>query len=112
MNCTACGQVLNLGARFCSNCGQPASTPAWVSPPAQRLVRPIYGRMLAGVCAGVAQHFGWDVTPVRLIVLVVVLCGFGSPLIAYIVAWIVIPNEPLGVPYATPAPPGPPSCHP
>ncbi len=111
MHCTACGQELNLGARFCSSCGQVVSSPAWSPPPAPRLVRPLYGRMLAGVCAGVAQHFGWDVTPVRLIVLLVVLCGFGSPLIAYIVAWIVIPNEPLGVPYPTPAPPGPPSDH-
>lgn len=105
MNCTACGNELGPGARFCSYCGQAVAVPGVAPPRAQRLYRQTEGRMLGGVCAGIAQHFGWDVTLVRLALLAIVLCGFGAPLIAYFVAWIVIPKQPLVWPYATSAPP-------
>jgi phage shock protein PspC (stress-responsive transcriptional regulator) len=57
------------------------------------LFRPLQGRAVAGVCAGFAQRYGWDVTIVRLLLVLGVLLG-GAPLIAYIIAWIVMPNEP------------------
>jgi phage shock protein PspC (stress-responsive transcriptional regulator) len=38
---------------------------------------------------------------VRLILVLAVFCGAGSPLIAYIIAWIVIPNEPYLLPQRT-----------
>jgi phage shock protein C len=88
------------GARFCSNCGRAvAGTP--VIPVFSRLVRPRMGRMIGGVCAGFAQHYGWDVVLVRILLGVMVLFGCGTPLLAYIVAWIVMPNEP----WVLPAPP-------
>jgi phage shock protein PspC (stress-responsive transcriptional regulator) len=59
------------------------------------LVRPLQGRAIAGVCAGFAQRYGWDVTIVRLVLVLSVLIGCGSPVIAYIIAWVVMPNEPL-----------------
>ena len=113
MNCTACGKDLTFGSRFCSNCGQPVTAPP-VPPPAQpyapqqRIVRPRYGRMLGGVCAGLAQHFGWDVALVRVLLFVLVFFGCGTPLLAYLIAWIVIPNEPYfytTAPFNQPAPP-------
>ncbi len=116
MNCTACGKELSFGSRFCSNCGHavpppPVAPPAQPYAPYQRIVRPHYGRMLGGVCAGLAQHFGWDVALVRVLLVVLVIFGCGTPILAYLVAWIVIPNEPYSFPsepyaqtYAPPAP--------
>jgi|ERR1700677_1669042 phage shock protein C len=120
MNCTACGKGLNYGSRFCSNCGQAVPEPSYTPPPPpyatqQRIVRPLYGRMIGGVCAGLAQHMGWDVALVRVLLVVLVFFGCGTPILAYFIAWIVIPNEPYSFPtdpyaqtYAQPyAPPAP-----
>jgi phage shock protein C len=55
------------------------------------LVRDRKGRMVAGVCAGVAQYFGLDVTLVRVIVAVVSVITGGAG--AYLAAWVIIPGE-------------------
>lgn len=65
-----------------------------------RLMRPTNGRMMAGVCAGLATYFGIDPTIVRLVFLVSVLFLGISPL-AYVVLWIVMP-EAATVPAALP----------
>lgn len=57
------------------------------------LMRPRDGRMLAGVCAGVADYFGLDVTLVRVIWAVLAVITGGAGILAYLVAWILIPNE-------------------
>jgi phage shock protein PspC (stress-responsive transcriptional regulator) len=67
----------------------------------RRLERPRYGRAIAGVCAGFAEHYGWDPAIVRLVLVVVVLFGAGTPLLAYLIAWIVMPNGPYVQPQAT-----------
>ena len=54
------------------------------------LVRARDGRMLAGVCAGVADYFGLDVTLVRVIWAVVSVITGGLGVLAYLVAWIII----------------------
>lgn len=124
MNCTACGKELNPGSRFCSNCGQAAYTQTSAPPtqpytppaqpyyPTQRIYRPLYGRMIGGVCAGIAQHFAWDVALVRVLLVVLVFFGCGTPILAYFIAWIVIPNEPFLTPAQTYAPPPPPPAAP
>lgn len=48
--------------------------------------------MLAGVCAGLADYLGIDVTLVRVVVAVLSLFG-GTGLIAYIIAWLLMPEE-------------------
>jgi len=104
MNCAACGNAVNADARFCSACGQavassyvpPVPPPPYAAMPP--LVRPQFGRTIAGVCAGFAQHYGWDVTLVRLALVVAVLLGFGTPVLAYAVAWIAMPEGPYFVP--------------
>ncbi|HHX25821.1 MAG TPA: PspC domain-containing protein [Firmicutes bacterium] len=59
----------------------------------RRLYRSRYQKKLGGVCAGLADFFQIDVTLVRLIwVLLVVFYGAG--ILAYIIAWIIIPQEP------------------
>lgn len=57
------------------------------------LVRSRKGRMLAGVCAGIADYFGIDVTLVRLILAVICVFTAGAGVLAYLVAWAVIPEE-------------------
>ena len=57
------------------------------------LVRSQKGRMLAGVCAGVADYFDMDVTLVRVIMAVVCVITGGAGVLAYLAAWLIIPAE-------------------
>ena len=49
--------------------------------------------MLAGICAGIAGYFGIDATLVRVIVAVVSIITGGAGLLAYLAAWVIIPEE-------------------
>ncbi|MHB8735151.1 MAG: PspC domain-containing protein [Terriglobales bacterium] len=60
-------------------------------------------RKIAGVCAGFAHHLDLDPTVVRLIWLVLAFVG-GGGVLAYVVAWIVIPEEPALVTTAATSP--------
>ena len=57
------------------------------------LVRPREGRMVAGICAGIADYYGLDVTLVRVIVAVVSVITGGTGVLAYLAAWMIIPDE-------------------
>ena len=57
------------------------------------LTRPQEGRMIAGVCAGLAQRFGWNVGVVRLLFLLSCLLP-GPQFLIYVVLWVVIPKAP------------------
>ena len=59
----------------------------------RRLVRLRDDRMVAGVCSGVADYLGVDVTLVRLVTVVGTIFGFGSLILAYVVAWALLPEE-------------------
>lgn len=58
----------------------------------RRLMR-TYPRVLAGVCAGVAEYFGLSTSLVRLVTALLLIFG-GLSLWAYIILWIVIPSAP------------------
>lgn len=58
----------------------------------KRLYKTSEGAMIAGVCAGLAEYLGIDVTLIRLGVVILTLMG-GSGLLAYIIAAIVIPDK-------------------
>ncbi len=64
-------------------------------PLSQPLMRVRQGKLIAGVCGGIAKWLGWDPTLVRLgyVVLTVVSAGFPGILI-YILLWILMPQEP------------------
>jgi phage shock protein PspC (stress-responsive transcriptional regulator) len=57
------------------------------------LVRSRKGRMVAGICAGIAGYFGLDVTLVRVIVTVVSVVTGGTGALVYLAAWMIIPSE-------------------
>jgi phage shock protein PspC (stress-responsive transcriptional regulator) len=59
----------------------------------KRLVRRTDDRMVAGVCSGVADYLGVDVTLVRLVTVLGAVFGFGTFIVAYVVAWILLPQE-------------------
>jgi phage shock protein C len=54
------------------------------------LVRKRDGRMVAGVCAGLADYFGSDVTLIRVIVAALAVFTGGAGILAYLVAWAII----------------------
>jgi phage shock protein C len=56
------------------------------------LVRERKGRMVAGICAGAAEYFGIDVTLIRVMVAVVCILTGGVGVLAYLVAWAIIPE--------------------
>ena len=64
-------------------------------PLSQPLMRVRQGKLIAGVCGGIAKWLGWDPTLVRLgyVVLSVISAGFPGLLI-YILLWILMPQEP------------------
>ncbi|NDP19883.1 MAG: PspC domain-containing protein [Paludibacter sp.] len=51
-------------------------------------------QQLAGVCAGIAEYFGWDITLVRVLYALLTIFSAGFPgIILYIVMWIIMPLE-------------------
>lgn len=55
------------------------------------LTRPQQGRVIAGVCAGLAQRFGWNVNRVRLLFLLSCLLP-GPQFVIYIGLWVLMPK--------------------
>ena len=102
MYCTKCGLKLDEKAKFCADCGAPTANNAYSMQAYPKLSRPRDDRKIAGVCAGFARYLGVDVTLVRLIAIVLAICPPSVGLIAYLVAWIVMPNDPLRLPEASP----------
>lgn len=77
-------------------------TPA---PSGRRLTRSTTDVKIAGICGGLAEYFGVDATPIRLLwVILSILCGVVVlGVIAYLVAWLIIPRPPDAL--ASPAAP-------
>ena len=61
---------------------------------AKKLYRSIKDRKIAGVCGGIAEYFDIDPTLVRIIWIFALFLGIFPALIAYIICWIVIPENP------------------
>ena len=57
------------------------------------LVRTRDGRIVAGVCSGLGQYFGIDANIIRVILAVVTVFTGGFGALAYLAAWVVIPEE-------------------
>jgi len=64
----------------------------------KKLYRSSKDKMLGGVAAGLAEYFDIDPTLVRVLFVLTFFFG-GSGLLAYIIMWIVVPEEPLTIPF-------------
>ena len=90
MYCNYCGKLIQNDAAVCAYCGIRVGA----SLARTKLVRPRLGRKVAGVCLGFSEYFDMDVTVVRVVWLITaIMTGIGF--IPYIIAWIVMPEEPL-----------------
>lgn len=74
----------------------PESPKGKVNPMNKRLYRVNEGKMIAGVCGGVAEYFNIDPTVVR-VGWAILGCFAGGGILAYIVAALIIPVKPLGI---------------
>lgn len=59
----------------------------------KRLTKSRTNKMICGVCGGVGEYFNMDPTIIRLIWVILTIGGFGSGLLAYIIAAVIIPEE-------------------
>jgi phage shock protein PspC (stress-responsive transcriptional regulator) len=101
MNTTASNPQSNIEAEPADAASSADATPSAGRPGAtaydmvgglKNLRRPIEGRMLGGVAAGIATYLGADVNLVRLGIVVLAFVG-GAALPLYVVAWLLIPEE-------------------
>ncbi len=115
--CTQCGKESVDDARFCSACGRPlkpGATPynqpgepgnvsgsSFSGSTFRTLMRPRVGRKIAGVCQGLANHYGWDVTIVRVVMVLLAIVGFPIGLIVYGLVWLMAPEEAFALPSST-----------
>lgn len=58
----------------------------------RRLLRSRKNRMIAGVCGGIGEYLGIDPTVIRLLWVLFTVMSIGAGLLAYIIAWIIIPE--------------------
>jgi phage shock protein C len=62
-----------------------------------RVLTRSHNKMIAGVCAGIAEYFGWEVTLFRVVFVVVSILSAAFPgILVYLVLWIVMPRPALG----------------
>lgn len=102
MTCRRCARDIEADSAFCRHCGAPAQEPA--AP--RRLTRLPGEGKLGGVCAGIAAYLNTDTTAVRLlwVVLSVVPGVIIGGVIAYVVAWILLPSGSAAPPRPAAAP--------
>lgn len=89
MFCPHCGREHAEKVNFCCQCGSALS----VRPVQKKLTRSRSDRKIAGVCGGLAKYLDMDPTLVRLVwVMLAIFVGWG--VIGYLIAWIVLPEDP------------------
>ena len=59
----------------------------------KKLLRSTKNKMVAGVCGGIGEYFNVDPTVIRLLWVIFTLISMGAGVIAYIIAWIIIPES-------------------
>ncbi len=90
MFCPQCGREYSQKVNFCCQCGTAMYTPPKSN---KKLTLSRRDKKIAGVCGGFAEYLDLDPTLVRLLwVALVFFAGWG--VIAYLVAWIVMPLGP------------------
>lgn len=64
-----------------------------------RLVRSATDKRIAGVCGGIADYYGVDSTPIRLlwVILSILFGAVVGGVVAYLIAWLIIPRPPVSI---------------
>ena len=60
----------------------------------KRLYRSRKDKVISGVCGGIAEYLEVDPVVVRLVWAILTVISMGMGILAYIVAWVIIPEEP------------------
>jgi phage shock protein PspC (stress-responsive transcriptional regulator) len=65
----------------------------------KRLYRSRTDKKIAGVCGGLGEYFGIDPTVVRLVAVIALIgSGIVPGFIAYVIAWVIVPEAPVSAP--------------
>ncbi|HEY2385757.1 MAG TPA: PspC domain-containing protein [Candidatus Binatia bacterium] len=86
--CPYCAEEIRGEALKCRYCGSTVDGGTALS---RTWYRRRHGKMMAGVCAGLADQFGISVTIIRLAFLLSALLGGGVGIIVYLALWVVMP---------------------
>jgi len=89
--CPYCAEDIRAEALKCRYCG---SLVEGGTPLSRTWYRARRGKMIAGICAGLAEQFDISVTIVRLAFLLSGLLGGGVGVIIYVALWVVMPYQP------------------
>ena len=58
---------------------------------AKRLTRSKSDKLIGGVCGGLGEYFDLDPTLIRLAFALLIIFGVGSPILFYVLLWIIMP---------------------
>lgn len=64
----------------------------------KELLRDTENGKVAGVCAGIADYFGWETWLIRVVVISGFIFGFGFIFVLYVAGWLVLNKKPLSQP--------------
>ena len=98
MACVRCGREIAADAVFCQHCGTDQRAGASSAGGKRFLRRSLVDQQIAGVCGGIASYFDIDPVFVRVawVVLTIVPGAIFLGVLAYLVAWLIIPEAELG----------------
>ena len=99
MDCVRCQREVPNEAAYCPTCGAAQNTAAPETSTVRDFRRSRVDRQVAGVCGGIARYFNVDPVFVRLAAVVLTIgpgvIFFG--VVAYLVAWLIVPEADVGV---------------
>jgi len=108
MICSNCQREIANYSNYCYFCGSRQQRAANSAVAPRRLQRSLVDCKVGGVCGGIAEYLDVDSTIVRLVWVVGTVCTaivFGC--VAYLAAWLIMPEGPMPMPVQPITPPAP-----